>query len=92
MEYYARACQVESNLCPARRSRGKRALLAVPSRLDGCYGRVNRILSDWGYRNISSSHCVRCRANLGPWRGCYCGWICLAVIDGRGRPFHALSL
>ena len=26
-EYYARACMVESNLCPARRRRGKRALL-----------------------------------------------------------------
>ena len=26
-EYTARACQDESNLCPARRRRGKRALL-----------------------------------------------------------------
>ena len=26
-EYYARACEVESDLCPARRRRGKRALL-----------------------------------------------------------------
>jgi len=26
-EYYARTCTVESDLCPARRRRGKRALL-----------------------------------------------------------------
>ena len=33
-EYYARACTIESNLCPARRRRGKRALLG------GLYGAV----------------------------------------------------
>ena len=39
-EYYAGACTVESNLCPARRSRGKRALLgvcAVPSLFAGVF-------------------------------------------------------
>ena len=53
-EYYARACMVESNLCPARRRRGKRALLwgcAVPSLLNGHCGRVNRLSGALGVRN-----------------------------------------
>ena len=34
-------------------------------------------------RTIHHTHRVRCMANLGPWRGCFCGWTCLAAIDGR---------
>ena len=59
-EYYARACEIESNLCPARRRRGKRALLlgtvrcrlgdrAVPSRVNGHCRRANPLSGDYGY-------------------------------------------
>ena len=35
-EYYARACEVESDLCPARRRRGKRALLMLRQLVSLC--------------------------------------------------------
>ena len=35
-EYYARACEVESDLCPARRRRGKRALLMLRQLVSIC--------------------------------------------------------
>ena len=84
-EYTARACTVESHPCPARRRRGKRALLG---------GLCGAVAVEWALRarksrfwrlvvkTITYTHCVRCRANLWPWRGCYCGWMRLAVIDG----------
>ena len=69
-EYYARTCEVESDLCQARRRRGKRARLFWSRRCHGHlglpYGRVNRFSDDWGYRTIPNIRCVRCRANLGP--------------------------
>ena len=50
-EYYARACMVESNLCPARRRRGKRALLSVcvvPSLVEGAFrARESRFWRLW---------------------------------------------
>jgi hypothetical protein len=45
-------CTVESNLCPARRRRGKRALLVWSVRCrrgwNGHCGRVKRLSGDWG--------------------------------------------
>jgi len=35
--------------------------------------------------------CVRCRANWGPWRGGYCGWMCLAAIGQKGPRKAGLS-
>ena len=50
-EYYARACTVESELCPARRRRGKRALLsvcAVPSLVEWAFrARESRFWRLW---------------------------------------------
>ena len=40
-EYYARACTVESNPCPARRRRGKRALL---------WGLCGAVAVEWALR------------------------------------------
>ena len=57
-ESYARACEVESDPCPARRSRGKRALLfwhGIGVFAGGRpYGRADGFFGDWGVRNYPS--------------------------------------
>ena len=77
-EYQAKACTVESDPCPARRSRGKRALLwglcGVVASGWALWARKSRFWRKGGRRTIPHPICVRCRANLGPWRGRYGGW------------------
>lgn len=69
-EYYARACTVESDLCPARRRRGKRALLgglcgavavewALRARRARFWGSLLTLFGVEDY--IPYTHCVRCR-------------------------------
>lgn len=85
IESYARICEVESDPCPARRSRGKRALLfwhGIGVFAGGRpYGRADGFLVIGGMELTPPTSCVRCRANLGPWRGYSCGQIGLARIN-----------